>query len=640
MVLENLLSEGKIGTLTLKNRVVFPPMGTNFPEDEKVSESLINYHAARAKGGCGMNIVEIAAVHPTTRGSRNLGIYDDKFIPGLKTLAETIQQAGGRACIQLWHAGRQTNSTVTGLPIVSASSIPCPLCQEMPKELTLDEIKELVEAYGDAALRAKKAGFDAIELHGAHGYLIAQFMSPYSNHRSDSYGGSLENRARFALEIIADVRKKVGNDYPVIYRLSSEERVKNGLTFEDTKEIAKLVEKAGVDAIDVSVGVYETLHYTVPPIDLPVGFNVNGAAIVKNVVKIPVIAVDRINDVVLADQILKDGNADFIAMGRGQIADPELCNKAQKGEYDSIVKCIGCNQGCVDRLLMQGLSVCCLRNPSTGREVEYEIKPAEKKKKVLVIGGGAAGLEAATTLRRRGHEVVLFEKNDSLGGQFFLAGIAPRKQEMSEAALQMGRIAEKEGVVVRLGTEPTKELIGGINPDEVIVATGSVPFIPNIPGNDKHHVVTAIEVLKGEKDTGNSVAVIGGGLVGMETAEYLTAKGKKVTIIEMLDEVAKELGNLRKPFAFQYIKENSIDVYTNATCTEIKDNSLVIEQNSEKKEISDIDTVVMATGARPNSLIVDMLKEMGCIYHVIGDAKVSGKALDAIWDGASIGRAI
>ncbi len=356
-------------------------MGTNFPEDEKVSKSLIDYHVARAKGGCGLNIVEIAAVHPTSRGTRTLGIYDDKFIPGLKTLADAIHEAGGKAAVQIWHAGRQTNSAVTGLPIVSASPIPCPLCQEMPRELTLKEIKELVEAYGDAALRAKKAGFDAIELHGAHGYLIAQFMSPYSNHRGDNYGGSLENRARFALEIIADVRKKVGNDYPVLYRLSSEERVKNGLTFEDTKKIAKLIEKAGVDAIHVSVGVYETLHYTVPPIDLPVGFNVPGAAAVKSAVHIPVIAVDRINDPVLADQILRDGNADFIAMGRGQIADPELCNKAQRGDFDSIVKCIGCNQGCVDRLLMQGLSVSCLRNPSTGRESEYVIKPADKRKK-------------------------------------------------------------------------------------------------------------------------------------------------------------------------------------------------------------------------------------------------------------------
>ncbi|SLM17368.1 NADH oxidase [uncultured spirochete] len=640
MALQNLFSEGRIGTLTLKNRVVFPPMGTNFPEDEKVSKSLIDYHVARAKGGCGLNIVEIAAVHPTSRGTRTLGIYDDKFIPGLKTLADAIHEAGGKAAVQIWHAGRQTNSAVTGLPIVSASPIPCPLCQEMPRELTLKEIKELVEAYGDAALRAKKAGFDAIELHGAHGYLIAQFMSPYSNHRGDNYGGSLENRARFALEIIADVRKKVGNDYPVLYRLSSEERVKNGLTFEDTKKIAKLIEKAGVDAIHVSVGVYETLHYTVPPIDLPVGFNVPGAAAVKSAVHIPVIAVDRINDPVLADQILRDGNADFIAMGRGQIADPELCNKAQRGDFDSIVKCIGCNQGCVDRLLMQGLSVSCLRNPSTGRESEYAIKPADKRKKVLVIGGGAAGLEAATTLSRRGHEVILCEKNDSLGGQFFLAGVAPGKKEMSDAALQMGRTAEKTGVAIRLGTELTEELLGEINPDEVVVATGSVPFIPEIPGNDKPHVVTAIDVLKGKKTTGNSVAVIGGGLVGIEVAEYLREKGKKVTIVEMLDEVAKELGMLRRPFAFQYIKEHAIEVYTSATCTEIKDNSLVIEQNGKRKEIGGIDTVVMATGVKPYNAVVDILKKAGCTYHTIGDASASGKALDAIWAGASIGRAI
>ncbi|HWR22833.1 MAG TPA: NAD(P)/FAD-dependent oxidoreductase, partial [Feifaniaceae bacterium] len=624
----------------LKNRVIFPPMGTNFPKDEMVSQSLIDYHSARAKGGCGLNIVEIAAVHPTSRGERNLGIYDDKFIPGLKALADAIHAAGGKACIQLWHGGRQTNSSVTGLPIVSASPIPCPRCQEMPKELTQDEIKELVEAYGDGALRAKKAGYDAIELHGAHGYLIAQFMSAYSNHRTDKYGGSLENRSRFALEIIADVRKKVGKDFPVIYRLSSEERVKDGLTFEDTKEIAKMVEKAGVDAIHVSVGVYETLHYTVPPIDLPVGFNIPGAAAVKRVVRIPVIAVDRINDPAFANQILEDGNADFIAMGRGQIADPELCNKAQRGELDSIVKCIGCNQGCVDRLLMLGETVSCMRNPSTGRECEYALRPAEKKKKILVIGGGAAGLETATTLSRRGHEVILCEKSGSLGGQFFLAGIAPGKKEMSDAALQMGRTAKRAGVDIRLETEVTKALLGEIGPDEVVVATGSVPFIPNIPGHDKANVVTALDVLKGKKTTGDSVAVIGGGLVGIEISEYLTEQGKKVTIVEMLDEVAKELGMLRKPFAFQYIKDHSIAVYTGATCTEIRDNSLVIEQNGEKKEIKGIDTVVMATGAKPYHAVTDILDEAGIPYHVIGDAKAQGKAIDAIWAGAELGRAI
>lgn len=639
MALNHLFRKGKIGALTLKNRVILPPMGTLFAADGGfVSQRLIDYHVARAKGGCGMNIVEVSAVHPSTKGSRNVGIYDDLFMPGLKKLSAAIQDAGGKACIQLWHAGRQTNSRVTGMPIVAPSPIPCPVCREMPVELTLAEIAELVEAYGDAALRARQAGFDAVEVHGAHGYLIAQFMSAYSNQRQDEYGGPMANRARFALEVIKNIRDKIGRDYPVLYRLSADEYVTNGLTVEDTKMIVKMIEKAGVDAVHVSAGVYESLASVIPPLDLPATSHQENIAAVKSIAAIPVIAAIRINDPVLADRIIGDGKADFVAVGRGQLADPEFCNKAQAADFDSIIKCIGCNQGCVDRLFIQGLPVCCLRNPATGQERAYALQPAAQKKKILVVGGGPAGLEAASTLQRRGHQVILIEKDSRLGGQFFLAGAAPMKREMAEAALQMGRIAERQGVDIRLNTPFTRELAFEINPDEIIVATGATPMVPKIPGSDKPHVATAHDVLEGWASTGDSVAVIGGGLIGIEVAELLRSQRKKVTLIELLKSIANGLGLTRKPQAIKFLKDHKVTVLVNAKCLEIKDHSVILEQNGETREIGGVDSVVMAVGVKPDHAVQERLKDMGYRYHIIGDAREAGKALDAIWEGAAIGR--
>ena len=641
MVLDHLFRAGKIGALVLKNRVILPAMGTLLPEEDgSVSRGLIDYHAARARGGCGLNIVEVAAVHPTTKGPHYLAVYDDRFIPGLSELAEAIKEAGGKACLQLWHAGRQTNSFVSGLPIVAPSPIPCPKCREMPRELTQSEIRELISAYGDAALRARRAGFDAVEVHGAHGYLIAQFMSAYSNRRTDEYGGPLENRIRFALEVVKDIREKVGPDFPVLFRLSADEYVKDGLNIAETKRIAGMLEKAGVNAIHVSAGNYETLFRIIPPLDFPVAVNADNAAAVKSVTRLPVIAALRINDPVLADRLIRDGQADFVAVGRGQIADPEFCNKAQAGDLDSIVKCVGCNQGCVDRNFLDRLPISCLRNPAAGREAQYALQPARQRKKVLVVGGGPAGLEAATILRKRGHDVLLVEKSDHLGGQFLLAGAAPRKKEMAEAALQMGRTAERQGVRIRLNTPFSATVMEEFKPDDVVVATGSTPIVPPLPGIQKAHVVKAHDVLAGLEISGEHVAVIGGGLVGLEAAELLCSRGKRITIVELLDKIGNGLGPTRRLLAKNFIAEHNIEVHLNTKCLEIKDRSLVVERSGAIHEIGPIDAVVIAVGVAADRTVENELSKMGCRFHVIGDARQARKALDAIWEGADAGRAI
>ncbi len=630
-----LFSPAKIGTLEIKNRLIMPAMGTAMAnQDGTVTDQLYHYHRVRGAGGTGMITVEIVAVHPTTGGS-SPAIWDDRFIPGLKRLADVIHEGGATACVQLWHAGRQTNSKVTGLPIVAPSEIPCPLCQEKPEIMDKKLIKEMVESYGDAARRAKEAGFDAIELHGAHGYLIAQFMSPYSNQRTDEYGGSLENRARFALEIIDNVRQKVGPDYPLMFRLSGEENVEGGLTIEDTKKIAPLLVKQGVDCIHVSVGVYETLRYTVPPMDLERGFNVWAAAEVKKVVAVPVVAVDRINDPYLAEEILAQGKADFIAIGRSLLTDPEWPNKVQNGQYEKMRHCIACNQGCVDRMLLEGKHASCILNPACGREAEYVFEPVTKKGKVVVVGGGPAGMEAARIAKDRGCDVVLFEATNQLGGQWRLAGIPPKKYEIAGDVEWLIKQLDLAKVEIRLNTPATKGNIQGENPDVIILATGSAPTKPPIEGIEQPNVLFASEVLEDPAQVGQRVVVIGGGDTGMETAEFLAEMGKQVTVVEAMAEVARTLGPARKQFLMERINQHNVDVRVKTKVKRITAQG--VELADEKRTVLPADHVVIATGVKSVNLLEEELKSVAQVF-VIGDAKEPRNAMNAFYEANEVAR--
>lgn len=642
MSFSHLFQEGNIGTLTLKNRVVFPAMGTKMPDEQGfVTDQLIQYHVARVKGGCGLNVVEVAAIHPSSKWPHVLGLNDDKYLPGLTRLATAIKEAGGKSCIQVWHAGKVAMSTEDGSPTLSASPEDHnPYLAVKPKEITREEIKKIVKAYGEACLRAKNAGFDSIQIHAGHGYLIPSFISKRTNNRTDEYGGSFENRIRFAIEVLDEVRKQVGEDYPILLR-TSVEHLEDGMTVEDIIEFAKVAEKHGVNAFDISAGTApETVFLEVPPVDVPIGFNVDSARRVKEAVHVPVITAGRINDPAVANEIIKNHQADFVDIGRGQLADPEFCNKAERGEVEAIVKCIGCNQGCFDKYVEPGGFISCMRNPTCGHEVEYTLKMAEEKKKILVIGGGPAGLEAAITLTRRGHEVVLCEKEDHLGGQFYIAGVAPRKGEMTKAAIHMGEMAKREGVEIHLNTSVTQELIEDIQPDEMIVATGAIPFIPNIPGINQSFVMNSHDVLKGKVTVGKNVAIIGGGLIGMEVAELLSDQEKDITVIEMQSEVAKDIGILRKVFTMKHAYEKGMKLFVNSTCVEIKENSIVIDQDGERIEIGHIDTVIMAVGSKSHNPLQEYLESTEIPYHIIGDALQPRKALEAIWEGNQIGRAI
>ena len=633
------LSPGSIGRLELKNRVIFPPMGSGYVENEQPKAQLIDYHVRRVLGGCAMNIVEIAAVHETSKSPTTLGIYADKFIPGLARLAAAIKKAGGIACIQLWHGGRQTSGKTFGGQPVAPSAVKNDFINEEPRALTLDEVKELIACFGEAARRAQEAGFDAVEIHGAHGYLIDQFLNPYTNKREDEYGGSLENRARFGVEVIQAVRAQVGPDFPILFRLSAQENVPGGIELEEVIAAARLYEQAGVDALDISQGCYDALPYTVPPYFLPQKVNAANAARIKQQTGVPIIVAGRINPTELAEEILQAGMADFISLGRTQLAGPDFVKKTAAVRADEIVRCIACKQGCVGRLF-KGLGVSCIFNPACGHEREVVIEPAKSKKKVLVIGGGPAGLEAARVARERGHEVVLFEKEVGLGGQFVVAGRAPHKEIFAQSALHMGYRAYKAGVDIRVYTDATAERIRDVQPDVVIVASGADPALPPIPGSDKPHVYEARAVLMADQlIKAQQVVVVGGGLVGLEVMEVLLAQGKQVTVINRGPEVGKELELYIKPYTFGLIEREQVPILTNTSCLEIGDGFVLVEKDGRREKIA-CEAVVLAVGSQSNTKVVEPVQEMGIEHYVVGDAVKPTNVLDAIWGANEIARKI
>ncbi|MGQ9497439.1 MAG: oxidoreductase [Desulfotomaculales bacterium] len=625
----------QIGAMQLKNRIVKPPMVTNYATDDgAVTERLKAYHAARARGGVGLIIVEAAYVHPGGRGfSRELGIYADDLIPGLRTLADAVHAHGAKIAIQLYHGGRQTSSKVTGSPIVAPSPIPWAEDQEVPRELTVEGIRALVDAFGEAARRAKEAGFNAVEVHGAHGYLINEFLSPLSNRRTDAYGGTLENRMRFPLEVVAKVREKVGPDFPVIYRLSAVEFVPGGLTMEETAVFAQRLVEAGVNAIHVSAGIYASSAMIIPPMAVPRGCHVQYAAAIREATgaRVPVIAVGRIKDPAMAERILQEGKADLVAMGRALLADPDLPRKAAEGRPDDIRKCIACNQGCIDRLF-KDLDITCLCNALCGHEAEYDFPaPAAEKKTVLVVGGGPAGLEAARVAALRGHRVILYEAGEALGGQLRLAGKPPHKEDMQDLESFLTTQVAKLGVVVELGRGADAGTVKAVKPNVIVVATGAIPAMPAIPGIEMNHVVPAWDVLDDKVAVGQKVLIIGGGLVGCETAEFLADRGKDVTVVEMMPDVATDVGPLTRAPLLERLDRKKVRLLTGARVQTIEADGVLVEREGRVEKLGDIDNVVIAVGATPNLEFVRSLGETGgTAFYTVGDCAKPRRIIDAI----------
>jgi len=630
-----LFEPGRIGSLELKNRLVMPPMATNFAlKDGTVTDRQIDYYEERAKGGVGLVIVEITCVDsPVGKGTvRQIAIDDDRFIPSLSKLAEAIKRHGAKAAIQIHHAGRQTSAKLTGHQPVAPSPIPVPE-GEQPRELTLSEIATLVDRFAEAAERAKRAGFDGVEIHGAHGYLVSQFLSPLSNRRQDTYGGSVENRARFLLEVIEAIRKRVGRDYPVWCRLSAMEiGVEGGITLEETQAVAQLAEKAGVDAIHVSA--HQVSPARRPPMAQPQCIFVPLAEGIKKVVSVPVITVGRIPPE-LGEGVLRDGKADFISIGRALLADPHLPQKVAMGRMEDITPCICCLT-CLDSIRWRREGVCCVVNPTLGREREYELKPAKSPKKVVVVGGGPGGMEAARVAALRGHKVVLFDDGDELGGQLLLAAKPPFKDTIETFRRYLVGQVTKLGVEMRLRQRFTAEVLNELKPDVVVLATGVKPFIPQIPGIKSKKVLQASEVLTGA-ETGERVAVIGGELVGCETALYLVERSKKVTIMRRGPELATKVHQFIRGPLLGRLQFKGVSILTGVDYEEITEAGIVIRTGAGERKVVEADTVVLAAGATPNTELLDLVQSKIAQVFSVGDCVEPRGIREAIEEGYRAG---
>lgn len=632
-----LFEAGRIGTLIIPNRIVMPPMLTCLADGRYVSQRLINYLEARALGGTGLVISEFATVDPLGPIVPNqVGLYDDTCIPGLQRLVEAIHKHGAKAAIQLGHGGHRAWSRYIGAQPVSASNIPG-RGGEIPRPLTLDEIKRLIESFVSAAERVKKAGFDGVEIHCAHGYLIRQFLSPYTNKRTDQYGGNLAGRARLALEVVGSVRQAIGT-YPMWARINGDDFVENGgLTREESKTVCQWLEKAGVDAISVSAATYESLiNWGLAPMFVPHGILLPLAEGIKNVVRVPIIAVGRIDSPEYAEKILEDGKADFVAMGRALIADPDLPAKSRQGQANEIRRCIADNV-CIDSLSPE-TRLHCTVNPEVGREKECEILPAVKTKKVLVIGGGPAGMESACIASLRGHKVTLLEKEGSLGGQINVASKGNFKEDLNLVTDFLSGQLKKSGVEIRLNTPVTKALIESLNPEAVVIAVGSDPVIPSIPGIERENVFTARDVLLSQNKMAGRILIIGGGRIGLEVAEFIKNANNEVTIIEMLDRIGGDLGESIRFPTIKRLREIGITIMVSTRVEEVAGTKITVNSAGDIKTL-EADFIILATGAKSRNNLCEIINS-DIDKYCIGDCKQPRNILEAIAEGSELGRQI
>jgi 2,4-dienoyl-CoA reductase-like NADH-dependent reductase (Old Yellow Enzyme family)/thioredoxin reductase len=630
-----LFSPFRIGNIEMRNRIVMPPMATHFAgSDGSPNERHIAYYVERARGGVGYITFEHTGVLKQGRAFPNMALIDsDQNIPSFRKLVEAIHRENGKILIQINHAGRQTSSSFTGSPIVAPSAVPCPIRNEMPQELSSGEIQKIIEAFALAAGRVKESGADGVEIHMAHGYLINQFLSPFSNKRTDEYGGDAEHRMRMAIEVLRAVRNKVGSDFTVLCRLSADEYVDGGLKLEDSKEIAKALERNGADGLHVSACVAASGHLNHPPYYAEEGVFVHLAQGIKSVVGIPVITVGRIRTPEVANQIVEEDKADLVSMGRALIADPHLPLKTLQGRSEEILPCISCNR-CV--LSIRKGSLQCAVNPETGREGIFVAQKTDRPKKVWIIGGGPAGMKAAEIAARRGHRVTLYEKNEELGGRFLLAAIPPKKQVLKDFIDQLTAQLKKLPVKIALGKLFSPASLKRGKPDIVIVATGAKPFFPPIDGIVDAQAISVEEALSKPVLLGKKVLVVGGGGIGAEVADYLSENGKEVTLVEMREGIALDLVAHLQYFLNKRLREKRVQILTSTKAIRFEKEGLWVEDPQGKKMLTGFDSVVIALGSIPNDEILESLKGKVPEVYVVGDASKPREVMEALVEAEEI----
>jgi 2,4-dienoyl-CoA reductase (NADPH2) len=654
----------KINTMELKNRIVMTAMHLGYTPEGQVTDRLIDFYSLRAKGGVGLIIVGGCPIDEFGGMSSMICIHDDGYIPGLKQLTDAVKKGGAKIAAQLYQAGRYTHSaTIGGRKPFSSSAVRSKFTGETPRALELDEIPGVQDKFAEAAVRAKQSGFDAVEILGSAGYLISQFLSPITNLRADKYGGSLENRMRFGLEVVEKVREAVCPDFPILMRVAGNDFMEGGNTNKESRLFASEAEKVGVDLFNVTGGWHET---RIPQLTMcvPRQAYVYLAQGIKSAVSVPVLASNRINDPYIGEEVLRNGQADLVTIARGLLADPDLPKKAKNGKSDLIYHCIACNQGCFDSIFRMQPATC-LVNPRAGKEGELKSMPASEPKKILAVGGGPAGMKAACTAAERGHKVTLVEKSDVLGGQLLLNERIPGREEIVTATKDLLNNLKALDVEILLDKEADIPFIKEMSPDAVVVAAGANPILPDIPGIDGKNVIQAWDVLAGRFGVREKVVIIGGNAVGLETALYLANQGtlspdilyflmtsraesvetltklldkgnKEVTVVEMTKKVGKDIGLTTRWTVMGELRRLGVNIMTGTKAVGIKSDGLEVERE-DGSDFLPADSIVIAAGSRSENSLASEIESLVSEVYTIGDAKEPRNALDAIREGFLVG---
>ena len=640
-----LLSPLTIRKTTLRNRIMLPSMVTHYcAVNGEVSERLIAYHAERAYGGVGLNMLESTSVDDTGKSYwPGVSIASDHFIKGLRRLTDAIHAHGGKAGIQLNHAGRLAQPAVSGHPRQLVSYIPGLTTYDDIHVMDEDDIERVIGSFCSAAERAAEAGFDVVEIHGAHGYLISQFVSPLTNHREDAYGGSLENRLRMPLAVIRAIRKAVGDDFPISYRHNADDGLPGGMTLEETLQLVNPLVDAGVDALHISAGIGETKHLISPPSCTPEAWLSDGARQVKEAVRnrVPVISVGRYVHPAIADQVIRDGKADMVAFGRALIAEPELINKYAENRLDSARVCLGCNEGCTGHT-GKLLDITCAINPRAGYEGKYPLGvKADKALKVAVVGAGPAGLQAALTAAQRGHSVTLFERGEDIGGLLHPASRPPFKDSLMELVRYFRHELDALGVNIRCGVTVTGRMLQAQAFDMTLLATGSRPVIPRFAA-ELPNMTTAEHILLEAIKPGHRVLIIGGGMIGCELADFLGERGHAVTILEMRPEVAQDMEWRARHTLMPRLERYGVTLLTGMEIMETANTGRIRIRDAYGVEewLEPFDTTAISVGYRPEKMLARELEHMRLPYKAIGDCVAPGKILDAMHQGLAAAYAL